>query len=120
MHPMNALLRFLLELAALIALGYWGYDAGGMILGGGLILIFALAWGIFNVPGDPSRSGRAPVVVSGIVRLIIEALTFLLAVLGLFVLGMQKHALLLAGLVVIHYSSYWSRVRWLLHVTSGS
>lgn len=69
--------------------------------------------GVFNVPGDPSRSGRAPVVVHGLVRLAIE-----LAILGLGTWGLWTASPLLGGvvavLVVFHYVVSWRRVTWLL------
>jgi len=39
--------------------------------------IFAAAiWGIFAVPDDPSRSGNAPVIAPGLVRIVIELAFF--------------------------------------------
>ena len=35
-------------------------------------IIIAVVWGTFAVPDDPSRSGAAPIVVAGFVRLAIE------------------------------------------------
>jgi hypothetical protein len=47
-------------------------------------LLAATAWGVFNVKGDPSRSGKAPVPVPGIVRLLLELAFFGSATLALF------------------------------------
>jgi len=65
LHPISLALRFLLELAALIALGLWGAHQAGIALALALPATAAALWGIFAVPGDPSRSGKAPVPVSG-------------------------------------------------------
>jgi hypothetical protein len=63
----NLALRFLLELAALAALGYWGATvdadtAARVALGVGLPLAAALFWGMFVAP-------RARVVLSTGVRM---------------------------------------------------
>jgi hypothetical protein len=51
MKAINLLLRFLLELAALVALGYWGYHAAAGVVGILLCivapLLFAVLWGLF-------------------------------------------------------------------------
>jgi hypothetical protein len=47
MKILNLLLRFLLEVCALIALGYWGLHAAGLLLCIGAPLLFALLWGLF-------------------------------------------------------------------------
>ena len=51
----NLLLRFLLELCALGALGYWGFKTGNatitkIVLGVGAPLVAAVVWGIFVSP----------------------------------------------------------------------
>ena len=70
----NEALRFLLELCALAALGYWGYVTGrqpvarwGFALG--IPLAVAALWGAFGAPG-------APAPVSAGVRLLLEILIF--------------------------------------------
>jgi len=52
---LNLALAFLLELAALAALGYWGYCTGNstftsLLLGIGIPLIAAILWGLFAAP----------------------------------------------------------------------
>ena len=118
-HPFNLALRFLLEIAALVAYGYWGWiqGAGGglrWVLAIGAPLLAAVAWGLFNVPGDPSRSGHAPVPVPGLVRLILEALIFGLAVWALFAVGQPRWAGMLIGLLLVHYAKSYDRLEWLL------
>ena len=75
-HPVNLLLRFLLELCVLAVAGYWGWSVSEgftrFLLLLGVPLLLAVVWGTFAVPSDPSRSGRAPIPVPGVVRLLIE------------------------------------------------
>ncbi len=74
-HPLNSALRFLLEMVAIISFGYWGYLQTDLwwriLLAAGLPILFAGIWGVFAVPGDPSRSGNTVVKTPGMVRLII-------------------------------------------------
>jgi hypothetical protein len=116
-HPVNLALRFVLEITALTAIAVGGYatssGAWAWILAITLPLVAAVVWGTFNVPGDRSRSGEAPVSVSGGVRLIIELGVFALAVvLVSFVAPFV--ALLLGIAVAIHYLLSLDRIRWLL------
>ena len=87
-HPVNLAVRFLLEVAALIATGIWGWNqADGSlqyVLAAAIPLALATLWGVFAVPDDPSRSGRALVVVQGIVRLVIELAIFIFAIWALY------------------------------------
>lgn len=116
-HPANLGFRFLLEIAALIAIGFGAHDlASGFvawILAIGLPLIAAVGWGTFNVPGDGSRSGEAPVVVQGVVRLVLELLFFSTAVVLLWLVSPNAAVVLGVG-VVIHYLLSIDRIRWLL------
>lgn len=117
-HPINLALRFLLEIAALVAIGYWGFDQHGgfwrFVLGISGPLLAALLWGAFAVPGDPSRSGQAPVPVPGIVRLILELSLFLFATWALHNAGKTAIAALLGGITLIHYAVSYERISWLL------
>jgi hypothetical protein len=52
---LNLALAFILELAALAALGYWGHCTGSstftsLLLGIGIPLIAAILWGLFAAP----------------------------------------------------------------------
>lgn len=116
MNPLNGLLRFLLELVAMISIGYWGMGKSGLLLAAGLIVLFVLIWGLFNVPGDPSRSGSAPIPVPGILRLLIELVLFSSAVWSLADMGYDNYGLIMFGLVIFHYAWYWKRVLWLLRI----
>lgn len=117
-HPLNLGLRFLLELAALTALGVWGWQYGNgtglrFILAIGLPIIMAAIWGIFNVPNDPSRSGAAPIVVPGIIRLAIELAIFILSTWALYDLEYYRLGWLLGSVAILHYLVSYDRIIWL-------
>ncbi len=65
----NLLLRFVLELAALAALAYWGFSTGttllgDLILGAGAPLVAAVVWGTWAAPKSARRlRGGALLVV---------------------------------------------------------
>ena len=117
-HPINLLFRFLLELLALVAVAYWAYQQSeawpGLVLA--VLIPFGLAviWGVFNVPADPSRSGNAPIAVSGIVRLLIEAVVVGMAIWSLYDSGLPRLSAIFGALVIIHYLISYDRVLWLL------
>ena len=116
-HPANLAFRFILEMAALLAIGVGAHNLAdgwpSWLLAIGLPLLAAVAWGTFNVPGDRSRSGEAPVEVRGPVRLLIEFMVFGAAV-GLLWPVSSATALVLGALVMIHYLLSLDRIRWLL------
>ena len=117
-HPVNLVVRFILELSALIAIGYWGWTTGdGWLRFGlaiGLPIIAAMLWGTFTVPDDPSRSGKAPVPVPGIVRLALELGLFAFAVWALYDTGLTRLSIILAVVVIIHYIVSYDRIGWLI------
>ena len=123
-HPLNLALRFVLEIAALVALGYWGFDQHDglwrFLSGLGLPLLAAAAWGTFAVSGDRSRSGKAPVPVPGWVRLLLELAFFGLAAWALYGAGKPVLALILAGITLAHYAASYDRVAWLLSARTGT
>lgn len=117
-HPINLIVRFLLEIIALISIGVWGWNktdgTSRYLLAIGLPLLMAVIWGVFAVPNDPSRSGETVVVTSGIVRLVIELAIFVLAILAIFDSGHQKMSYAFALVVSIHYLTSYDRILWLL------
>ncbi len=117
-NPFNLALRFLLELVALFAVGYWGWHsgtgAGRYLLAIGLPLIAAAVWAVFRVPGDASASGNAPVAVPGWTRLLLELALFVCAAWGLFAAGARLPASIFAVVVVLHYALSYDRIAWLL------
>ena len=118
-NPINLFVRFLLELAALFAFGSWAWqqsDALGLKLFFILlaVVIPAALWGTFAVPNDPSRSGKAPVPVPGLVRLLLEWFFFAAAAWALFEAGKSQAGTILAAITLIHYLISYDRIIWLL------
>ena len=117
-NKINLSLRFILELSALFAFAFWGWKHDESIirypLAFGLPILAASIWGIFNVPGDPSRSGKAPVKVPGILRIIIELSIFGLAFLVLLKSGYISLAIIFVSLVILHYIFSIDRIKWLI------
>ena len=118
MHPANLLLRFALELAALYGIARYGWHAtqgwGRYALCLLLPLLAAAAWGTFAVPGDPSRSGGAPVTVRGWQRLLLEAAFFALGALAYARSRAAWPAIGLSIASILHYLASLERMRWLL------
>ena len=117
-HPLNLALRFALEVAASIAIGYWGWhQAEGPLRYAPAILLPLAAgtlWSIFRVPGDATASGDAPVTVPGPVRLALELGLFTFAAWGLANMGRPVIALFLTGTTLLHYVVSYKRILWLL------
>jgi len=117
-HPINLIIRFLLELIVLITAGLWGWNQSDgwirFILALGIPVILAIIWGTFAVPDDPSRSGKAPIVTPGIVRLIIELAIFVFATWSLFDMGYINLSWILGIAVIVHYIVSYDRIQWLL------
>lgn len=116
--PALLAIRFLLELAALGAFGLFGLRSttSGMRYVWMLALPIAAAavWGVFNVPGDPSRSGRAPVPVPGVVRLALELAFFGLAAWAGFRSGGRTFGLGILNTTLVLYALSYDRIAWLL------
>jgi len=109
-NPINLAVRFLLEIAMLIILGYWGWHLSPgwtqYVAALGLPIIAATLWGVFRIPNDPKP---APVEVPGIVRLLLEWVLFGSAVLALFNLGYFTLSLAMAITVKLHYIISYDR-----------
>jgi len=93
----NLLLRFLLELCALGAVGYWGFRIGGGLaakirLGIGVPLV---VWAIFVSP-------QAPVRLALPLSLLLQVLVFGLAAAALVATGHRTPAWVFVALVVIN------------------
>ena len=117
-HPLNLAFRFILELAALFAMGFWGWTQhqgfSRFLWTIGLPLIFAILWGTFAVPDDPSRSGSAPVAVPGFLRLLLELIIFAIGVWCFFAAGQSTWGWVLGAAVLLHYILSYDRILWLL------
>jgi hypothetical protein len=121
-HPLNLAFRFLLEITALIAMGIWGWQISDLfirfLLVWGIPVFAAVLWGLIAVPGDPSRSGKAPIPVPGAIRLIIELGFFAFATWIFYRLNYSLLCFAMGGAVVFHYLISWERVLWLLRQKS--
>jgi Protein of unknown function (DUF2568) len=118
MNMANAALRFALELAALGAMGRWGWTLSTSGLRYLTMLVIpafaATLWGTFTVPLDPSRGKDGPVPIPGIVRLGLEAAFFGFAVWAVVSLGHTTLARVYGALIGAHYVLGQDRTRWLL------
>lgn len=117
-HPINLGIRFLLELAALASMAYWGgkQSDGGMkyVFMFAIPIIAAAMWGTFAVADDPSRSGSAPIPVPGLLRLILELSFFGVATWMLFDLKQNTYSILIGSITIVHYIISYDRIAWLL------
>jgi len=96
----NLALRFLLELASLAALAYWGFDTGrsavaDVALGVGAPLLAAAVWGTFAAPKSERRLRGAALVA-------VQLCVLGAGVLALAVTGQPVLATLFAALVVLN------------------
>ena len=96
----NLALRFLLELCALVALGYWGFKTGNttiakIALGVGAPLVAAVVWAVFVSP-------QASVQLPGLVVLVLQVLVFGSAAAALVATGHRAMALVFVVTVVIN------------------
>lgn len=116
-HPINLIFRFLIELFALISIGIWGWQLSegwiSFIFALGIPIAVTALWGTFTVPNDPSRSGKAPIAIPGILRLVIELLIFSFAIWALYDLGYIKLSWIVGLGVLIHYIISYDRILWL-------
>lgn len=92
----NLAVRFLLELAALAALGYWGYQTGSgsfsrIALAIGAPLLAAVVWGLFVAP-------KATFATRGALRLGLQLLVFGAAALALANAGQTTLAIVFGGI----------------------
>ena len=120
-NPINLIFRFLLELGAFASFGYWGWNAGSgwarYLLASTIPVLGAVLWGVFAVPEDPSRSGKAPVPVPGPIRLLLEIAIFGFACLALYDAGLPRLSFIVAGLVLVHYVISFDQILWLFKLS---
>jgi hypothetical protein len=92
-------LRFFLELAGIVAVGYWGYHAAtGLerwVLAIGAPAILIVFWSMVIAPG-----ANAPIPLH--VREVVGSIVLLAAAGALYVAGAQTAALAYAGLVILN------------------
>jgi len=96
----NLALRFLLELAAVVAFGYWGFHTGGstvarVVLGVGSPVLAAVVWGLFVAP-------KAAMTLPSRVKFVLGLAILLLAAVALAAAGQPAIAVAFAAIVVIN------------------
>ena len=95
----NMGVRFLLEIIALVIFGFWDFRLPEAIftkiIGGfGVPILVAVIWGTFGSP-------KAPYVLDGFARLLLEIAILGLAALALYFIGWQELAIIIYGVIVI-------------------
>jgi hypothetical protein len=91
----NLTIRFVIELCALVALGYWGFSTGdgplpSLVLGLGAPVAAMLAWGAFVAPKRMVTT--APLAL----RVVVEVAVIGAAAAGLYAAGSQTLGIALA------------------------
>lgn len=99
-RAINLAVAFLVEIAALVALGYWGFHVGGStlgrwVLGLGIPAVTAVLWGLFAAP-------KARYTLSPWARLGVKALVFGAAIVALAAAGHPVLATVFAAVVVLN------------------
>lgn len=100
LHVLNEGLAFLLEVAALAVLAWWGWQSGGttalrLALAVAAPAVAAVLWGMFAAP-----KARTPLPTAGV--LVVKALVFGAAVAALYALGRHGTAAVLAAVVTVN------------------
>jgi len=98
----NLAVSFLLELCALAAFAYWGFQVGPnpfvkILLGLGTPILVGVVWGIFIAP-------RAYVTLPRPLNLTLRLVVFGLAALSLAAIGLTTLAWILAIVVIVNYT----------------
>lgn len=112
---LNLILRFILEILALISFVYWGWTKHKGLEQIFYIFIVPLTvmiiWGTFRVSDDP---GPAPVEIPGYLRLLFEILVFTIAIFFLYDVKQEIMAYVFGLIVLGHYILDYKRIIWLL------
>jgi hypothetical protein len=100
LKSLNLAVRFLLELCALAALGFWGFHTGQgaitkILLGIGAPLLMAVVWGAFVAPRAARRLHEPW-------RVLLECIIFGVAAVGLIAAGQPTLAWILALVFVLN------------------
>jgi len=117
-HPLNLSLRFFLEMSALAVYGGWAWAHTPpplhLFTGLGLPVVVAFLWTVLRSrePEDPAEA--PPGRISPVTRLVLEALIFGLAILGLADIGAFRATWFFSGLLLLHYMLSYDRVAWML------
>lgn len=92
---LNLALTFFLELAMLIALGYWGFTQSGLILGIGAPLLAAVIWGLWMAPKSTRR-------LTGVRYLLLKFILFGAAAQALVAAGQPVWAVVFAVVALLN------------------
>ncbi|MFI9505453.1 YrdB family protein [Nocardia sp. NPDC052566] len=118
LNPVMLAVRFVLELLAWGSFGVYGWRAFDSPWRYVLVVVLPIAamalWGVFTVPGDPSRSGESPVAVAGPIRLLVELAVFGGGALALWLAQLPRWSLALAAALVVYHALAYDRISWLL------
>ena len=100
LRSVNLVVRLLCELALLVALAVWGFQAGSglagdLVLGLGAPLLAAVVWGLWVAPASRRR-------LADPARLLVEVLLFAAGMLALVVAGFPLVAVGFAAVVAVN------------------
>ncbi|MDH6575346.1 YrdB family protein [Kitasatospora sp. MAP5-34] len=100
LHVVNEGLAFLIEVAALAALCWWGFSTGSgvvthLVLGLGAPLLAAVLWGMFAAP-----KARFQVSLPGV--LLVKFLVFAAAIVALWAIGWHALATVLGVVAAVN------------------
>ena len=116
MRPVDRLLSPIIEVAAVLAYGYWAWavhtGSVRLVWALGTMLVAWLVWDLFRVAGDGSI--RPAIAIPGWARLIIEAGYFTGAGTALVATGAAGLGIAFLWLVAVQYSLTYRRLLWLL------
>jgi hypothetical protein len=119
----NLVIRFFLEMLALGIFAYWGRQQAEGLMGFMIALFIPLfaagLWSTFAVLDDPSRSGKAPVPVSGKTRIGVELAFWLLSALALFNTEYSDFGSLYLFFIVLNNILLRERNSWLWKQPKG-
>ena len=101
MKSVNDGVRFILEMCALAAVGYWGWLTGNavvtkVLLAAGAVILLAVVWAVFRADAD------AVVEVSTGLRVLIEVVAFAVATAALVTVGRLRFAVIFALVAAIN------------------
>lgn len=108
--PVGAATRFAVELVAWVT-APWAAAMWSWVLAAVLLVALVALPSVFNIPGDKHHVGRA---VSGVTRIVIEAMLFGAAMAGVVHVWPLWAALLVGCLMVVAVVAGLPRWRWLL------
>jgi hypothetical protein len=118
LNPFMLGVRFVLELVAVVSFGILGWRAFDtpwrFVLVVLLPVVAAAIWGMFAVPGDPSRNGTPTVGVPGTVRLVVEILVLGGGAAALWAAALPIAALVSAVVLVVYQALAYDRIGWLI------